>query len=180
MKKKYKISVVGAGYVGLSLAVLLSQNNDVKVIDVSEKRINMINNRRSYLKDEYIEKYLTECNLNLYATKDMYESYKDAEFIIIATPTNYDELKSYFDTSTVEQVIDDIRKINSNAVIVIKSTIPVGFTQSIKEKRQDSRIIYSPEFLRESLALYDNLYPSRIIVGTDGETKKEAIIYLQI
>ena len=180
MKKKYKISVVGAGYVGLSLAVLLSQNNDVKVIDVSEKRINMINNRRSYLKDEYIEKYLTECNLNLYATKDMYESYKDAEFIIIATPTNYDELKSYFDTSTVEQVIDDIRKINSNAVIVIKSTIPVGFTQSIKEKRQDRRIIYSPEFLRESLALYDNLYPSRIIVGTDGETKKEAIIFANI
>ncbi len=162
-----KIAVAGTGYVGLSLAVLLAQHNQVVAVDVVAEKVELINNKKSPIQDEYIEKYLAEKELNLVATLDSKAAYSDADYVIIATPTNYDSATQYFDTSAVEAVIELVMKYNPNAVIVIKSTIPVGYTQSVREKYKCNRIIFSPEFLRESKALYDNLYPSRIIVGTD-------------
>ena len=162
-----KIAVAGTGYVGLSLAVLLAQHNEVVAVDVVKEKVDKINNKISPIQDEYIEKYLKEKELNLKATLDSNEAYKDAEFVIIATPTNYDSKMNFFDTSHVEEVIQLVKKVNPNAIMVIKSTIPVGYTKSIREKYDCKNIIFSPEFLRESKALYDNLYPSRIIVGTD-------------
>ena len=167
MGKKYKIAVAGTGYVGLSIATLLSQHNEVVAVDIVPEKVNLINNRKSPIQDEYIEKYLLEKDLNLTATLDAEEAYKDADFIVIAAPTNYDSKKNFFDTSAVETVIKLSIQYNPDAVMVIKSTIPVGFTESVREKYHCDNIIFSPEFLRESKALYDNLYPSRIVVGTD-------------
>lgn len=167
-----KISVVGMGYVGLSIATLLAQNNEVIAIDVIKEKIDLINRRKSPIKDEYIEKYFKEKKLNLFATLDEEKAYKDANFIIIAVPTNYDSKDNYFDTSSVENVIKNVLKYNKNAVIVIKSTIPVGYTARIRKKIAYANIIFSPEFLREGKALYDNLYPSRIIVGLDMNDDK--------
>lgn len=169
MKTNYKITVVGIGYVGLSLAVLLAQNNSVTAIDIVSEKIEMINNRKSPIRDTEIEDYLSNKILNLTATLDPKSAYENADFIIVATPTNYDSQKNYFDTSSVEQVINLATEYNSNAMIVIKSTVPVGFTEIIRKKTGNRNIIFSPEFLREGKALYDNLYPSRIIVGTDLE-----------
>lgn len=163
-----KIAVAGTGYVGLSLAVLLAQNNYVKAVDIVPEKVDKINRRVSPVQDEYIEKYLREKNLNLTATLDGFEAYKDADFIIIAAPTNYDSQKNFFDTSAVESVIELAIKANPDAVIIIKSTVPVGYSKSISEKFNIKNIMFSPEFLRESKALYDNLYPSRIIVGFDA------------
>ena len=167
-----KIAVAGTGYVGLSIATLLSQHNEVIAVDIIPEKVKLINNRISPIKDEYIEKYFRENNLNLYATLDCEKAYKDADFVVIATLTNYDPKKNYFDTSAVEDVIKQVIKINSKAIIVIKSTVPVGYTKHIREEFDIDNIIFSPEFLRESKALYDNLYPSRIIVGTDLSDKK--------
>lgn len=167
-----KIAVAGTGYVGLSLAVLLAQHNQVTAVDIVPEKVEMINNRISPIQDEYIEKYLTEKKLNLTATLDGVSAYKDADFVIIAAPTNYDSNKNFFDTSAVESVIELVLKSNSNAIMVIKSTIPVGYTKSVREKYGTKNILFSPEFLRESKALYDNLYPSRIIVGTDENDGK--------
>lgn len=160
-----KIAVAGTGYVGLSIATLLSQHNEVVAVDIIPEKVEMINSRQSPIQDEYIEKYLAEKNLNLTATLDAETAYKDADFVVIATPTNYDSRKNFFDTSAVESVIRVVMKCNSDAIMVIKSTIPVGYTESIRKKTGSDNIIFSPEFLRESKALYDNLYPSRIIVG---------------
>lgn len=165
--KRMTIAVAGTGYVGLSIATLLSQNHKVYAVDIIEEKVDLINNRKSPIQDEYIEKYLAEKDLDLTATLDAEEAYKKAEFVVIAAPTNYDVNKKIFDTSAVETVIDLVMKHNPNAIMVIKSTIPVGYTDSIREKTGSKNIIFSPEFLRESKALYDNLYPSRIIVGTD-------------
>ena len=162
-----KIAVAGTGYVGLSLATLLSQNHQVTAVDIVPEKIELINNKKSPIQDDYIEKYLAEKELNLKATLDAEDAYKEADFIVIATPTNYDTKKNFFDTSSVEEVIKLVIKCNPEAIMVIKSTIPVGFTASVREKYHCDNIIFSPEFLRESKALYDNLYPSRIIVGTD-------------
>lgn len=162
-----KIAVAGTGYVGLSLAVLLAQHNQVFAVDIMPDKVEMINNKKSPIKDDYIEKYLAEKELNLTATLDAEIAYSNADFVVIAVPTNYDSQNNYFDTSAVESVIDLVIKYNPNAIMVIKSTIPVGYTKSIREKKGSKNIIFSPEFLRESKALYDNLYPSRIIVGTD-------------
>ena len=162
-----KIAVAGTGYVGLSLAILLAQHNDVIAVDIVPEKVDLINNRRSPIQDEYIEKYLAEKPLNLKATLDEKEAYKGADFVVIAAPTNYDSKKNFFDTSAVESVISSVMTNNPNAIMVIKSTIPVGFTEQIRAKTGSKNIIFSPEFLRESKALYDNLYPSRIIVGTD-------------
>lgn len=162
-----KIAVAGTGYVGLSIAVLLAQNHSVTAVDIIPEKIEKINNRVSPIQDEYIEKYLTEKVLDLTATLDAEAAYRDAELIVIAAPTNYDSEKNYFDTSAVESVISLIMQTNPNAIMVIKSTVPVGFTESIRKKYHCDNILFSPEFLRESKALYDNLYPSRIIVGTD-------------
>lgn len=162
-----KIAVAGTGYVGLSIATLLSQHHEVTAVDVIKEKVDMVNNRKSLIEDEYIEKFLLEKELKLTATLDAESAYKDADFIVIATPTNYDSHKNFFDTSAVEAVIELVLKVNPNAVMVIKSTIPVGYTVSVRKKYNTSNIIFSPEFLRESKALYDNLYPSRIIVGTD-------------
>ena len=167
-----KIAVAGTGYVGLSLATLLSQHNEVKAVDIIPEKVELINNRKSPIQDDYIEKYLAEKDLNLVATLDAEMAYKDAEFVIIAAPTNYDSKKNFFDTSAVETVIKLVMQYNPNAIMVIKSTIPVGYTKSIREKTGSKNIIFSPEFLRESKALYDNLYPSRIIVGTDLEDER--------
>ena len=162
-----KISVAGTGYVGLSIATLLAQHHEVTAVDIIEEKVNMINNRKSPIQDNEIEAFLSTKNLNLVATLNAKEAYSDAEFVVIAAPTNYDSKKNFFDTSAVEAVIKLVMEYNPEAVMIIKSTIPVGYTQSIREKTGSKNIIFSPEFLRESKALYDNLYPSRIIVGTD-------------
>ena len=162
-----KIAVAGTGYVGLSIATLLAQHNTVTAVDIIPEKVELINNRKSPIQDDYIEKYLAEKELDLTATLDAESAYKDADFVVIAAPTNYDSKKNFFDTSAVEAVIELVMKYNPNAIMVIKSTIPVGYTKSIREKTGSENIIFSPEFLRESKALYDNLYPSRIIVGTD-------------
>ena len=167
--KSYKIAVAGTGYVGLSLAVLLSQHNEVHAVDIIPEKVDLINHRKSPIQDDYIEKYLAEKELNLTATTDGASAYKDADFVIIAAQTNYDSRKNFFDTSAVEAVIELVMSVNPNAIMVIKSTIPVGYTESVRKKYQSSNIIFSPEFLRESKALYDNLYPSRIIVSTDKD-----------
>lgn len=172
MKKQYNIAVAGTGYVGLSIATLLAQHHMVTAVDIIPEKVEMINNKMSPIKDEYIEMYLTEKELNLIATIDGVSAYKDADFVVIAAPTNYDSKKNFFDTSAVETVIKLVMAVNPNAIMVIKSTIPVGYTASIREKTGSKNIIFSPEFLRESKALYDNLYPSRIIVGTDMEDER--------
>ena len=167
-----KIAVAGTGYVGLSIATLLSQHHEVMAVDIIPEKVNLINQRKSSIQDEYIEKYLAEKDLNLTATLDAEAAYKDADFVVIAAPTNYDSKKNFFDTSAVEAVIKLVIQYNPDAIMVIKSTIPVGFTASVREKYHSDNIIFSPEFLRESKALYDNLYPSRIIVGTDVENAR--------
>ncbi len=167
-----KIAVAGTGYVGLSIAVLLAQKNEVTALDIIPEKVDMINRKISPIQDEYIEKYLLERELNLRATLDAAEAYTNADFVVIAAPTNYDSQKNFFDTSAVESVIELVMQYNPDAIMVIKSTIPVGFTQSVREKYNCGNIIFSPEFLRESKALYDNLYPSRIIVGTDMENPR--------
>ena len=167
-----EIAVAGTGYVGLSIAVLLAQHNAVKAVDIVPEKVKMINNKKSPIQDDYIEKYLAEKELDLEATLDADYAYSNADFVVIAAPTNYDSRKNFFDTSAVETVIDLVMKVNPDAVMVIKSTIPVGYTEHIREKTGSKNIIFSPEFLRESKALYDNLYPSRIIVGTDPEDER--------
>ena len=170
--KDLKIAVAGTGYVGLSLAVLLAQHHQVTALDIVPEKVEMINNKKSPIRDEYIEKYLAEKELDLTATLDAKEAYSDADSVVIAAPTNYDSKKNFFDTSAVEAVIKLVIEYNPEAIMVIKSTIPVGFTASVREKYHCDNIIFSPEFLRESKALYDNLYPSRIIVGTDVENAR--------
>lgn len=167
-----KIAVAGTGYVGLSIATLLSQHHEVMAVDIIPEKVDLINHKKSPIQDEYIEKYLAEKNLNLTATLDAEAAYKDADFVVIAAPTNYDSRKNFFDTSAVESVIKLVIQYNPDAIMVIKSTIPVGFTASVREKYHCDNIIFSPEFLRESKALHDNLYPSRIIVGTDVENAR--------
>ena len=167
-----KIAVAGTGYVGLSIATLLSQHHEVMAVDIIPEKVELINQKKSPIQDEYIEKYLAEKKLNLTATLDAKSAYKDADFVVIAAPTNYDSKKNFFDTSAVEAVIKLVIEYNSDAIMVIKSTIPVGYTARIREKFHCENIIFSPEFLRESKALYDNLYPSRIIVGTDIENAR--------
>ena len=174
MNKKYTIAVAGTGYVGLSIATLLSQHHKVYAVDIIPEKVEMINQRKSPIRDEYIEKYLAEKELDLTATLDAELAYKNADFVVIAAPTNYDSKTQHFDTSAVESVIELVMKYNPNAIMVIKSTIPVGYTKSVREKTGSKNIIFSPEFLRESKALYDNLYPSRIIVGTDIEDERLA------
>lgn len=172
-----KIAIAGTGYVGLSLAVLLAQKNQVTAVDIIPEKVEMINNKKSPIQDDYIEKYLAEKELNLVATTDGASAYKDAEFVIIATPTNYDSKKNFFDTSSVEAVIELVMSVNPEAIMIIKSTIPVGYTESVRKKYNTDKIIFSPEFLRESKALYDNLYPSRIIVSCDEKTREKAEIF---
>lgn len=167
-----KIAVAGTGYVGLSIACLLSQHNEVKAVDIIKEKVDLINARKSPIQDDYIEKYLAEKDLNIEATLDAEYAYSDADFVVIAAPTNYDSKKNFFDTSAVESVIELVLKYNPDAIMVIKSTIPVGYTESVRKKYNTSNIIFSPEFLRESKALYDNLYPSRIIVSTDVNDEK--------
>ena len=167
MKEKYTIAVAGTGYVGLSVAVLLAQNQKVTAVDIVPEKVDLINNRKSPIQDDYIEQYLAEKQLDLTATLDGDSAYRDADFVVIATPTNYDSKKNFFDTSAVESVVHQVMACNPKAIMVIKSTIPVGFTENIRQKTGSKNILFSPEFLRESKALYDNLYPSRIIVGTD-------------
>jgi UDPglucose 6-dehydrogenase len=167
-----KIAVAGTGYVGLSIAILLSQHNEVTAVDIIPEKVEKINNKISPIADKEIEKYLATKVLNLKATTDSQNAYREAQFVIISTPTNYDQIKNYFDTSSIEQVIREVREVNPNAIIVIKSTVPVGYTQSIRESYNYKNIIFSPEFLREGYALYDNLYPSRIIVGTNQEDEE--------
>lgn len=181
--KDLKIAVAGTGYVGLSIATLLSQHHKVIAVDIIPEKVKLINNKKSPILDDYIEKYLAGKKLDLTATLDAEEAYSDADFVIIATPTNYDSKKNFFDTSAVENVIELVMKFNPAAIMVIKSTIPVGFTESIRNKYHCDNIIFSPEFLRESKALYDNLYPSRIIVGIDAEDarlKKAAEIFVKL
>lgn len=175
--KDLKIVVAGTGYVGLSIATLLSQHHHVTAVDIVEEKVEKINRRISPIQDEYIEKYLAEKNLDLIATTDGASAYKDADFVVIATPTNYDSKKNFFDTSAVEAVIELVLKINPEAMMVIKSTIPVGYTESARKKYNTKNIIFSPEFLRESKALYDNLYPSRIIVSCDENSKEKAKVF---
>lgn len=169
---KINIAVAGTGYVGLSLATLLAQHHHVTAVDIVPEKVELVNHRKSPIQDEYIEKYLAEKNLDLTATNDAVRAYKNADFVIIATPTNYDSQKNFFDTSSVEAVIRLVMEYNPNAIMVIKSTVPVGYTKQIREKMGTKNILFSPEFLRESKALYDNLYPSRIIVGTDSDDEK--------
>lgn len=175
-----KIAVAGTGYVGLSLAVLLAQHNHVTAVDIIPEKVELINNKKSPIQDDYIEKYLTEKELDLTATLDGETAYKDAEFVIIAAPTNYDSKKNFFDTSAVEAVIELVMKVNPEAIMVIKSTIPVGYTKSVREKYSTDKMIFSPEFLRESKALYDNLYPSRIIVSCDDDTREKAELFAKL
>ena len=178
--KRYKVAVAGTGYVGLSIATLLSQHNHVTAVDIIPEKVDLINKRRSPIQDEYIEKYLAEKDLDLTATLDGESAYRDADFVVIAAPTNYDSKKNYFDTSAVEAVIELVLKVNPNATMVIKSTIPVGYTASVREKYGTANILFSPEFLRESKALYDNLYPSRIIVSCDTESREQAEIFASL
>ena len=174
MDKNIKIAVAGTGYVGLSIATLLSQHHQVTAVDVIPEKVDLINQRKSPIQDDYIEKYLAEKDLNLTATLDGAKAYADADFVVIAAPTNYDPVKNYFDTSHVEEVIELVKSVNPHAIMVIKSTIPVGYTESIRKKLDTENVIFSPEFLRESKALYDNLYPSRIIVGRpEGDARLE-------
>ena len=175
-----KIAVAGTGYVGLSLAVLLAQHNHVTAVDIIPEKVELINNKKSPIQDDYIEKYLAEKELDLTATLDGEAAYKDAEFVIIAAPTNYDSKKNFFDTSAVEAVIELVMKVNPEAIMVIKSTIPVGYTKSVRDKYNTDKIIFSPEFLRESKALYDNLYPSRIIVSCDDDTREKAELFAKL
>ena len=178
--KNLKIAVAGTGYVGLSIATLLAQNHHVTAVDIVPEKVELINRKKSPIQDEYIEKYLAERELDLVATTDGESAYKDADFVVIAAPTNYDSKKNFFDTSAVETVIDLVMKVNPDAVMVIKSTIPVGYTDSIRKKKKSDKIIFSPEFLRESKALYDNLYPSRIIVGCDEKTEEAAHVFASL
>ena len=178
-----KIAVAGTGYVGLSIATLLAQHNEVWAVDIIPEKVEMINNHISPIQDEYIERYLREVPLRLTATLDADKAYKDAEFVVIAAPTNYDSKRNYFDTSAVEMVIETVMRVNPNATMVIKSTVPVGYTESVRQKYQCDNILFSPEFLRESKALYDNLYPSRIIVGTvlsNERCKEEATRFAEL
>ena len=175
-----KIAVAGTGYVGLSIATLLAQHNEVMAVDIIEEKVNLINKHISPIQDDYIEDYLKNRKLNLTATLDSDKAYRDAEYVVIAAPTNYDSKKNYFDTSAVENVIENVLRVNPKATMVIKSTIPVGYTESVKKKYGISNIIFSPEFLRESKALYDNLYPSRIIVGADDEMKDKALEFAKL
>lgn len=172
MDKNIKIAVAGTGYVGLSIATLLSQHHQVTAVDVIPEKVDLINQRKSPIQDDYIEKYLAEKDLNLTATLDGAKAYADADFVVIAAPTNYDPVKNYFDTSHVEEVIELVKSVNPHAIMVIKSTIPVGYTESVRKKLNTDNVIFSPEFLRESKALYDNLYPSRIIVGRPEGDKR--------
>ena len=172
MNKKYTIAVAGTGYVGLSIATLLSQHHHVLAVDVVQEKVDKINRRESPISDEYIEKFFAEKELNLQATLDGETAYKQADFVVIATPTNYDPVKNFFDTSHVEEVIELVMKVNPHAIMVIKSTVPVGYTASVSEKYNCGNILFAPEFLRESKALYDNLYPSRIIVGRPAGNEK--------
>ena len=165
------IAVAGTGYVGLSIATLLAQHNHVEAVDIITEKVELINQRKSPIQDDYIEKYLSEKPLDLHATLDGEKAYRQADFVVIAAPTNYDSVKNFFDTSAVEAVIDLVMKVNPKAIMVIKSTIPVGYTDSIRQKKDSKNIIFAPEFLRESRALYDNLYPSRIIVGYQQDDK---------
>jgi len=178
--KDLKIAVAGTGYVGLSIATLLSQHHEVTAVDIVPEKVELINNRKSPIQDEYIEKYLAEKELNLTATLDGESAYKDADFVVIAAPTNYDSKKNFFDTSAVEAVIELVLNVNPEAMMVIKSTIPVGYTESVRKKYETKNIIFSPEFLRESKALYDNLYPSRIIVSCDEDSKKASEIFADL
>lgn len=178
--KNLKIAVAGTGYVGLSIATLLSQHHEVTAVDIVPEKVELINNRKSPIQDEYIEKYLAEKELNLTATLDGESAYKDADFVVIAAPTNYDSKKNFFDTSAVEAVIELVLNVNPEAMMVIKSTIPVGYTESVRKKYETKNIIFSPEFLRESKALYDNLYPSRIIVSCDEDSKKASEIFADL
>ena len=175
-----KIAVAGTGYVGLSIATLLAQNNTVVAVDIIPEKVELINNKKSPIQDDYIEKYLAEKELNLTATLDAESAYKDAEFVVIAAPTNYDSQKNFFDCSAVEAVIELVLKVNPDAMMVIKSTIPVGYTESVRAKYNTKNIIFSPEFLRESKALYDNLYPSRIIVSCDEDSSEKAKEFAQL
>ncbi|MDY4599843.1 MAG: nucleotide sugar dehydrogenase [Candidatus Faecousia sp.] len=180
VEKRYNIAVAGTGYVGLSLATLLAQHNHVTAVDIVPEKVDLINSRKSPIQDEYIEKYLAEKELDLTATLDAESAYRDADFVIIAAPTNYDSKKNFFDTSAVEAVIELVLKTNPNAMMVIKSTIPVGYTASVREKYNTKNIIFSPEFLRESKALYDNLYPSRIIVSCDEDSAEAAHVFASL
>ena len=172
--KDLKIAVAGTGYVGLSIATLLSQHHHVTAVDVVKEKVDLINNRRSPIQDDYIEQYLAEKDLDLTATLDAETAYRDADFVVIATPTNYDPVKNYFDTRRVEEVIEIVMKVNSDAIMIVKSTIPVGYTEHIRAKYKCNNILFAPEFLRESKALYDNLYPSRIIIGRpEGDERLE-------
>ncbi|MGN0292378.1 MAG: nucleotide sugar dehydrogenase [Lachnospiraceae bacterium] len=175
--RQYNITVAGTGYVGLSIATLLSQHNHVTAVDIVPEKIELINNKKSPVQDEYIEKYLEEKNLDLTATLDGESAYAGADFVVIAAPTNYDSKKNFFDCSAVESVIELVLKVNPEAIMVIKSTIPVGYTESVRQKYHTKNILFSPEFLRESKALYDNLYPSRIIVGCDEESEEAAHVF---
>lgn len=177
--KTYKIAVAGTGYVGLSIATLLSQHHQVVAVDVIPEKVDMINQRKSPIQDEYIEKYLKEKDLNLVATLDGEKAYSDADYVVIAAPTNYDPVKNYFDTSHVEEVIELVKRVNPTAIMVIKSTVPVGYTESIRRKMNTENVIFAPEFLRESKALYDNLYPSRIIVGRpEGDARLDEAAHI--
>lgn len=178
--KKYNIAVAGTGYVGLSIATLLSQHNHVTAVDIIKEKVDLINDRKSPIQDEYIEKYLEEKDLDLTATLDGESAYRDADFVVIAAPTNYDSKKNFFDCSAVESVIELVLRVNPSATMIIKSTIPVGYTKSVREKYNTKNIIFSPEFLRESKALYDNLYPSRIIVSCDDESREKAEIFAHL
>ena len=178
--KDLKIAVAGTGYVGLSIATLLSQHHEVTAVDIIPEKVELINNKKSPIQDDYIEKYLAEKELNLTATLDGESAYKDADFVVIAAPTNYDSKKNFFDTSAVEAVIELVLKVNPEAVMVIKSTIPVGYTESVRKKYNTKNTIFSPEFLRESKALYDNLYPSRIIVSCDEDSKEASKLFAEL
>ena len=178
--KKYNIAVAGTGYVGLSIATLLAQHNHVTAVDIVPEKVELINNKKSPIQDDYIEMYLAKKELDLTATLDSVSAYKDADFIVIAAPTNYDSKKNYFDTSAVESVIEQVLEVNPNAMMIIKSTIPVGYTESVRARFNTKNLIFSPEFLRESKALYDNLYPSRIIVSCDTETSEAAHTFAEL